>query len=436
MKTEAALEAAAFESELNKWFQRSSSSPSVQKIREGWWNRFLELGLPTKQNESFRPLKLRKLFSELYLQAGPSSLSKEEIASFVFPECRNSVIVFVNGYFVPELCSLDAVPSRVVLKPLEQAVHTYGALLSNYATAAVAEESDPFVALNGALHPRGAFLYLPPKTVIEPPLQILHLIDSRQGILFCQPKLFFFGGAHTETKLLLSQQPLNEQVYFVNQLLDLSLEEGAQLNLTQLHGTENASAWHLGACRAQLKKNSHLETLLVTTGAASVRNSYQVKLGGEGAEAQLKGLSLLANARESHISVRVDHQSPHCRSHQLFKGVLTDVSRSSFEGKIFVHSPAQKTEAFQQNQYLLLDDRAQAYSRPGLEVFADDVKASHGATVGQLDEDQLFYMRARGIPTREAKNLLVSGFCKDLLEGISLSSVKENWMEVVEEYVK
>ncbi len=168
----------------------------------------------------------------------------------------------------------------------------------------------------------------------------------------------------------------------------------------------------------------------------TVRTDYHVILAGENAEALLNGVWMLADKREAHIHIFIDHQAPQCRSYQLFKGVLNDFSRSSFEGKIMVRQAAQKTEAFQLNNNLLLNDHAHADSKPNLEIFADDVKASHGATVGQLDIEQLFYMKTRGFPEEEAKNLLIYGFAEQVIQMIPLESLRNSISERVARYIR
>jgi Fe-S cluster assembly protein SufD len=165
-----------------------------------------------------------------------------------------------------------------------------------------------------------------------------------------------------------------------------------------------------------------------------VRNDYRVVIGGENAEASLNGVWMLGDRNESHMHVIVDHQAPHCRSMQLFKGVLNGNSHSSFEGKILVRQAAQKTEAFQLNNNLLLSDRAHADSKPNLEIFADDVKASHGATVGQLDKEQIFYMKTRGFHEADAKNLLVYGFCEEVIDMIPIPSVHQAMKKYAKSY--
>lgn len=420
-------EQASFQTFLNHLWQKQSQDGSFLKNRQKAWNRFMELGLPGAKTEQYRTIKLRHLFSQQYEWAQPAPLEKEQVDSWIYPECRGSALVFVNGHFSPELSCTDALPSSVVVAPLQEATLTYGTFLNNYWTRAIKEEEDPFAALNAALQVNGAFIYIPPKLRLEVPIQILQVVNqSADRPIMTLPRLNIYVGSQAELNVAIVQKTLSSGSTLVNQLIEFAIEEDAYVNSTQVICDEHPASWHLAAMRAQLKRRSNFKNVCVTEGCASVRTDYRVVLNGENAEASLNGLWTLSQKREAHTNVVIDHQAPNCRSHQLFKGVLDGFSRSSFEGKIMVRQAAQKTDAFQLNNNLLLSDRAQADSKPNLEIFADDVKASHGATVGQLDPEQLFYMRARGCSAKEAMNLLLFGFCEEVIERISLPSLRED----------
>jgi Fe-S cluster assembly protein SufD len=330
--------------------------------------------------------------------------------------------VFVNGHYQPDLSLLKNVPSKVVVSLLTDATRTYGAFLNNQWAKGMKEETDPFAAFNGALHQNGAFLYIPPRTVLEVPIQILHLVDSADGTLV-MPRIHVSLGIQADAKFVFKTTLLNTTHYGINQVAEFALDEGARADITQVVENEANTGWHLDALRGQLKRDSRLHCVALTKGSLTTRFDYRVGLGGENGEALLQGLWTLSEKREAHIHVLIDHQAPYCRSNQLFKGVLSDFSRSSFEGKIMVRQAAQKTEAFQLNNNLLLSERANADSKPNLEIFADDVKASHGATIGQLDSEQLFYLKTRGLHDQVAKTLLIDGFCKEVTDLVGVPSV-------------
>lgn len=393
------------------------------------WTRFLELGLPLGDEEAYRYIKLRELYSENF---SLSSLSASvDVSSFVYPECKGSCLVFINGRYHPEYSLLDNLPKELVVLPLLEASKVYGSFLQQRLAFLLKEEKDPFVVLNAAFSKEGVFCYLPPHCVCEVPLQILHWVDDSQMML--SPKIHFFAGKNSSLKVYATQQLQGDVAHWINECVDITVEENACIDWTQIM-KEKESAWHTFALRASLKRNSQFKSIMVTNGARTFRSDYHLLLQGEGCSANLEGTWLTQQKRHAHFHLLVDHQEPNTYSLQRFKGILTDFSRSSFEGKILVRKKAQKTQAYQSNPNLLLSDRAQAYSKPNLEIFADDVKASHGATVGQLDQDHLFYLKTRGIDAEQALSLLTLGFSKEIIDKISLKSSREEALALLSHF--
>lgn len=425
MMAQPGLEQDSFQTLLEKIYGEVCNNDPLQRIRAKAWDHFLELGLPSRKAEVFRYVRLRNLYARSYTLSYSTDISSKDIQSYIVPECQGAVVVFINGHYNASLSNVEALPKRLVICSLVEATRTYGTFLNNQWSRTMKEETDPFAALNTALHREGAFIYLPPKTILDRPIQVLNLVDANDSPMLITPRLHIFVGAQSQAQIVSTQALLSGTGYFVNQAFDFSIEEEAHVQYSQTIFDEAPDVWHFDALRASLKGNSTLKTVSVTNGSGTVRNDYRVILAGENAEALLNGLWMLKEKREAHNHVLMDHQAPYCRSMQLFKGVLDDNSQSSFEGKILVRQPAQKTEAFQLNNNLLLSDRATAESKPNLEIFADDVKASHGATVGQLDEDQLFYMKTRGFSKEEAKKFLVFGFCQEVIDKLTLPSLRK-----------
>jgi Fe-S cluster assembly protein SufD len=225
-----------------------------------------------------------------------------------------------------------------------------------------------------------------------------------------------------------------ENSYCYMGLLDVALEEDAYLHYSNLV-RGNDKGWHFDAFRASLKSGSRLQTVHFMDGAKSARQDIHVRLNAPHARAELKGINLLKKSRGAHFRIFMDHQAPLCHSMQLFKGVLCGASQSSFEGKIYVEKNAQKTEAYQLNHHLILKDQAQASSKPNLEIYADDVKASHGATVSQLCEKQLHYLKTRGLSNEGAKELLISAFCREILDQIPYKFLQKRLREVLNQVI-
>lgn len=411
-------------SSLQHLYASHTDAGSLRTNRAKFWDHFLQLGLPERSVESYQYVPLRSLYSGSYGQAPLSSVTMETLAPFVYPECKDSLILLINGQYVPTHSHRAALPPQAIICTITEAIKTYGSFLNNRWAKILKEETDAFAALNGALHGEGVFIYLPPKLKLAAPIQILHLIDTDNQPAILSPRVHVFAGAQSEATFVSSMGSLSGAGYWVNQLHDFAIEEAASINYTSVTDLP-AAAWHFDAFRAHLKKDSLLKCTSVTNGAKTARQDYRVYLQGENSEASLNGLYSLHDQRQAHVHVFMEHQAPHCRSFQLFKGVLKDASRSSFEGKIFVRAEAQKTDAFQLNNHLLLSDHAIANSKPNLEIFADDVKASHGSTVGQIDQEHLFYLQARGLSEQESKKLLIQGFTREITGLIPIPSVRQ-----------
>lgn len=429
-------ESQSFYTMMENVYDALPENDSLQKLRLKAWEHFLELGLPnSRTSEVFRYLRMRNLYAKSYSTSVEAQIDKEAFSSHIYPECKGSCIVFVNGFYRPELSHLEKLPQRIVITSLSDAYRTFGTFLNNQWHKSLKDETDPFMALNGALHQSAGFVYVPPKTIVNVPLQILNVVDVNSQPTMISPRLQLFVGAQSELEILSTQVILSGEDYFVNFGADFAIEDDAHVRYFQITCDQPSDIWHFDALRASLKRNSTLKTVSITEGSAGIRYDYRVSLNGENGDALLNGMWMLADRREAHTHVLMDHQAPNCHSLQLFKGALNDLSRSSFEGKILVRQAAQKTDAFQLNNNLLLSDRANADSKPNLEIFADDVKASHGATFGQLDAEQLFVLRSRGIDEREAKNILVYGFCKEVIDLITVPSLKKEINRHAQEYL-
>ena len=359
--------------------------------RKKFWDRYAERGWPTSRDEAFQYIPLKDIHIPKPCMPSGTTLPIETPGQ----------LGFVDGFFSAASSRLSP---EIVCLPLDQAAHSYGIFLQNRFTRALKEEQDPLALLNGAFQRQGIFLYVPPN--VQGHITVVHQFIA-QAMATPRILLYLVRGA----KLILEQR--SHHPHFCNAYLDVVLDAGAHGEVRDLAFASDTGVM-FQSIRASLKRDSHLHLSLYSEGTALSRTSLQVQLMEENSQALLQGLSRLSGMRHHHIHAKVEHKAPHTHSRQHFKGVLQGCSRSSFEGKIYVHPIAQKTEAYQLNNYLLLNEGAMAYSKPNLEIFADDVKASHGATLGQLDEEALFYLRSRGMPLVEAQGCLVEGFCREL----------------------
>lgn len=366
------------------WTDLANPKDPLINYRKKGWDRFEAIGLPRPKQEAFQYLTKKLSFPKL-AERKPVSEVKPVLG-----------MTFVDGFFEE---SLSQIPSPLVCLPLDLAIRTYGLFLQSRLTKILDLETDPFAAMNGAFQGRGSFLYVPPKCKAA-----LHWVQKYTDKDMASPRLQIYLGREAELKLTQTSQGVSG---FSNVALDVVLDSGASLKLI------DESEGDFEAIRATQKRDSKLKIVLL---GKRLRTSLKIQLAEENSEAELFGLARLKGDDESHIHATIEHIAPYARSRQHFKSVVKDKSRFSFEGKIYVHPEAQKTEAYQLNNNLILSDEAIANAKPNLEIFADDVKASHGATTGTLNEEELFYLRSRGLKLEEAKEWLIAGFCKEMTD--------------------
>ncbi len=422
-----------FLSHLRAHFEKIPPQDPLRGVREKSWEKLAGMQLPTRSHEAFGYVTLRECYLSTFQFPAQSQIDKASLEKFLLPESLHSHLVFVDGIFSAELSDLSALPEQILLLTLQDALKTHGSFLQSHLARSIKEESDPFAMANLALHGQGVFLYLPPKLESAAPLQCLSVHTGKEACALF-PRLHLVLGAQSTLRMISTSHAFDGDVpHLVVPLMEAFLEEGATLD--HVNWIEGNPAWHLESLRASLKRNARLNAFHMTFGGKVVRHSYRVFLKGENSEVNLSGLWMLGENRTAHTHAIVEHEAPHTRSMQQFKGVLTGFSQSSFEGKILVRPEAQKTEAYQLNNNLILSQGAQANSKPNLEVFADDVKASHGATVSQLDTEQLFYLQTRGIAPAAARRLLIGGFCREMIEKIGCDSLVEKIEAIVDTFV-
>ncbi len=385
------------------------------------WDHLQELGLPDTSNEAFRYLKLNPLYTTEYTCADAYEIKKRDLLQYRIPESESSFLVFANGAFRPELSDYSSL-KEAILMPISQALRQYSSLLQSAWAKSLKEEMDPFATLNNACHQEGLFLYIPPNKKIQGQIQLLHILDS-EGPTWTMPRIYIAMGKCSEASFVeTSTQITPNRNLFDNRVVEFLLEDGSICNYSQF--IHNFHGKLFSAVRATVKRDAKFSQTSIADTEFS-RTSLRVQLVGEGSNASLHGVNMLSSNNQAHTHVVIDHQEPNCQSMQLFKNVLQDQSCSSFEGKIWVRQKAQKTQAYQLNNNLVLSNNATALSKPNLEIFADDVKASHGATSGQLDNEQLFYLRSRGLSIEAAKACLIQGFCQEIVNLVPSSAMRE-----------
>lgn len=382
-------------------------------VRKKAFENFLKEGYPTRKNENFQYVSLAKLYTHNFEKAKFLDLDPKDVQSKVLPQCKNSYITFVNGHFVRDL---SKIPEGVVVDTLEEAMQDYAIFLQSRLQNSIKVEKNPFALLNTSFHEMGIFIYIPPQTTLSSPLQILHLTKAKEsGPYVSFPRSQIFLGKNSHLKVCITTHSLTEFEHnWMAPYVEAILEENSFLEVSDVIQVP-CNNWIFADYRYILKKAAKLSSVDFSQGSKTVRRDYRVTLQESNAHAELFGLAFLKEEREEHIHVLIEHKAEECTSNQFFRKVLNGKAKASFEGKILVDPMAQKTAAYQLNNNLLLSEDAKAFAKPNLEIYADDVKASHGATFGQLSSEELFYMRSRGINEKKAKQMLVEAFCHDIL---------------------
>lgn len=394
-------------------FEQVRSLPQRDELRElrvRGWEQFVRQGIPTLRDEEWRFTNLAPLTKCAFARP-QRAVDVESLAVAIAPFRLSGTveIVFVDGRFVPEL-SDARLPEGI-------SVETRGAdgAAARRAGSAVGIETRPFAALASALFEEVIGVEIAARAVVAEPLHLLHYSTAQEVPGASFPRTSILAGERSQATVLESYCGAADAVYLTCPVTEIAAEPSSILEHYKFQ-RESRAAFHLSAQALVTERGATVSTHSFSLGGAIVRHDIQARLAGEGSEATLNGLYLVDGRQLCDTHMRVDHVAPHSASHELYKGILDGRSRAIFSGRIFVHEGAQKTDAKQTNRNLLLSDDALVNTHPQLEIFADDVKCTHGSTVGQLDDEAVFYLRSRGIGAEAAKSLLTYAFASDLVE--------------------
>ncbi|HWJ15081.1 MAG TPA: Fe-S cluster assembly protein SufD [Gemmatimonadaceae bacterium] len=397
----------------------------VQSMRRAAFERFATLGLPTTKNEDWHFTSVAPIAEHEFtlLTAKSGDVKRADLERFMFGAAGWYTMVFVNGRFTPELSDIATLPRGVKIRDLASAwakptasVEHIGRL-SSYDNAA-------FTALNTAFMHDGAVVEIAKDVEIDRPVHLLYVTDAVAAKAMMHPRNLVLVGRNARATLIESYVSTSDAMYLVNAVTEVSVGEGATLRHYKIQ-REGRRAFHVGTIEAHQARDSHYVSFSLATGAELSRTNVYTTLDGEGCGATLNGLYMLDGEQICDHQTQIIHAQPNCFSRELYKGVLDDRSHGVFNGKVYVHPIAQKTDGKQTNKTLLLSDTAHMDTKPQLEIFADDVKCTHGATVGQIDQTALFYLKSRGIDRALARRLLTYAFAADVLETIEVEAVRE-----------
>jgi Fe-S cluster assembly protein SufD len=406
----------------------------VARLREGAFERFEELGFPTTNDEDWKYTNIAPLTRKTFRPATVESTTKLDAAAverFVSAEARLSRLVFVNGLFSPELSSLEAIPEGVVAADIGAALASeHAEMLWEHLGRLSGEGSDAFSALNTAFLRGGAFLYIPSGVSIEAPVQLLFLTAPCEAESAAFPRALVLAGRDSRLDIIESYGSMCDDAYFTDAVVEVFVGEGARVTHFKVQD-EGERAFHIASTRAEVTRNGSYDLTTVTLGAQLSRHNIEVLLESEGAECRVDGLYIVGAGQHTDTHSLIDHRQPHGTSRQNYKGILDGKSRAVFNGRVYVHEGAHQTDAEQSNKNLLLSTDARVDTKPQLEIYNDDVKCAHGATVGQLEEEELFYLLSRGLHIDLARNLLTYGFAEEIVERVKFDSIRAQLDEAI-----
>lgn len=397
--------------------------PAVHRARKAGIARFGEVGFPTLQDEEWRFTNVAPLTRVPFLPAFLEPIAAVNDRA-VLPR-----MVFVNGKCSQEFPA-KGLPAGVVVGRLSQAFAQTPALVERYLTRLARPEASPFTALNTAFLYDGALVYVPRGVVVEEPVCLSLICSVTRDPLVSHTRVLVVVEEDARLTLVEDYAGSDGEVYFTNAVTEISVGAGAVVDHYKVQ-QESKTAYHIAAMHVHQAKGSRFSSHSLAFGGALTRNDANAVLDAENCECTLNGLYMASGTQVIDNHTRIDHAKPNCASHELYKGILAGQARGVFNGKIYVHPDAQKTDAKQTNKTLLLSDDAVIDTKPQLEIFADDVKCTHGATIGQLDAEQIFYLRSRGVGQAEARSLLTYAFANDIVRRVKVDAVRQNLEELL-----
>ncbi|MEN3326252.1 MAG: Fe-S cluster assembly protein SufD [Acidobacteriota bacterium] len=394
-------------------------------VRNSAMDRFEQLGFPSVKEEDWKYTNLATLAKEEFVPVTSGSTDAREIESY--PETAETHLVVVDGFLREDLSTKIGL-GDVVAIDLFSAVEDarYNKIVRKYLARNAGYHNNGLTALNTAFIQSGVFLWIPKNVKLERPLQITFVADG--GANF--PRLLVVAEENSSATLIESFVSSHGGKYFTNATAEIVVKDGAQFEHYRVQ-RESGNAYHVSTTSAELGRSSRYDTTSINLGAQLSRHDVSVVMDHEGAETAVDGLYMVGSDQHSDTHSVIDHKQPHCKSHQLYKGILDGNGRAVFNGKVFVREGAQKTDAQQTNKNLLLSDKARVDTKPQLEIYADDVKCAHGAAIGQIDPEELFYLEARGIGPELGRSLLTYGFAEEVIGKIKIDSIRAQLDEFV-----
>jgi len=407
----------------------------LEPVRKAAIDRFAATGFPTARDEEWRFTPIAPIAQGTWRRgAAPArGVTPEQLAPFIFGHPEWTSLVFVDGGYSEALSSTGDLAAGVRAGSLAEALRADGAMLEKHLARHASIESSPFTALSTAFMRDGGFLHVPPNTDLTRPVHLIFVTTPEAAGSVTHPRNLVVIERGARASVIESYVSLAEGVtYWTNAVTEVVAGANSWIEHTRIQ-RESERAYHVGLTHVEQQRDSHYRSFTLAMGGALARHNLYAHLNGENVETLMYGLYLTRGEQVVDNHTAIHHDQPNCRSWEVYKGVLDGRSRAVFNGKVFVKPEAQKTDAKQTNRNLLLSDTAKVDTKPQLEIFADDVKCTHGATVGRLDDVALFYARSRGVPAEKAQRLLTYGFAAEVTAEVVLEPVRDELDRLVRE---
>ncbi len=411
----------------------NGDSNVIHSLRRDAISSFSDLKFPTLKDEEWKYTNIAPLLKYNFKPVDPKKIippiQPEKIQRFLFDKSEHSLLVFINGHYSEELSDFQDLPKDVIISNIASAISEHSSIVNKHFGKYADYKNHIFTALSTAFIKDGVFIYIPDGKIIEHPIHILFLTDCKEEKPLIQPRNLFVTGKNSQVSIIEHYTSFENCTYFTNTVTEVVAGENSTIDHIKLQ-EESINAFHIARMEVDQERNSNFTSHLISTGGDISRNDFNSRFNDEGGECKLNGLFLTTGTQLFDIHTLIDHAKPHCNSHEHYKGILDDKSRGVFNGKVMVRKDAQKTNAFQENNNIILSDSALINTKPQLEIFADDVKCSHGATIGQLDSEALFYLKSRGIGNEAARTILIRAFASDVIKSIKINEVR-NYLEEI-----
>ncbi len=394
---------------------------------------FEQQGFPTKKQEDWKYTALRNLTKSNFsvFPKQEVSLKLDDVKEYILQDVDTYKIVFVDGIYNAYLSETTHEGVDVCLLSAALTKPKYTLTIKKYFNQ-IAEKEASLTALNTAFTKEGAYIHVPDGKLVEKPVQIIHFTTDKNPNLLLQPRNLIVVGKNAEIQIVERHQSLTTNATFTNVVTEIFTEQNAQLDYYKIQNDQTTASL-IDSTYISQQKHSHAKVHTFSLGGKLTRNNLNFYHKDAEINSTMKGITLIEGNQFVDHHTLVHHAQPNSESHQDYKGIFAEKATGVFNGKIIVEKEAQKTNAFQQNNNILMDDKASINTKPQLEIFADDVKCSHGCTIGQLDEDALFYLQSRGIPRKEARGLLTYAFANNVLQSVKIDSVKKRINKLIAE---